>query len=72
MNFLQLIPISELEGPIRNLDTKAITKTPLPVYLLQYSIHGNEYKDYFVEAPISKYEIVLEMLWFKRTNLEID
>jgi len=37
VNFLQLMPISELKDLIRSLDTKTMTKTPLLVYLLQLS-----------------------------------
>jgi len=69
---LNLIPLCKYSGPVKSLDGRPMTTNSPLVYYLQCNVQGTSFQDFFIDAPTDGYKIVLGMLWFQKTNPQVD
>ena len=69
---LSLISISKVNNPVKGLDGKTISLYNLLIYYIQFRVQDRAFEEFFVDISTSNYDLVLELLWFRKNNLSID
>ena len=69
---LNLIPISRLNKPVRELGGKILSNALLYIYYLWYILQGIPFKNTFIGVSTGKYQVVLGLPWFHQVNSRID